>query len=164
MTPQRVLAGIGLGANLGSPESQVALGFAALAELPFSEVVARSRCYRSVAIGPAGQADYCNAAALIATELAAEDLLRALQGIEDQAGRRRDVPRWGPRHLDLDILFYGEALLTTERLWLPHPELARRNFVLTPLAEIAPSVSIRGLGVVADLAAALPQDGLSLWA
>ena len=164
MTPQRVLVGIGLGANLGCPESQLALGFAALAELPCSEWLPRPRPYRSVAIGPAGQADYCNAVALITTELAAEDLLRALQSIEDQSGRRRDVPRWGPRHLDLDILFYGEALLRSERLCLPHPELARRNFVLTPLAEIAPSVSIRGLGVVADLAAALPQDRLSLWA
>ena len=157
------LAAIGLGANLGDPAVQIEQAILHLAGMTLSTLLARSRLYRSAPIGPAGQPDYCNAAALLETDLAPRQLLTALQGIETACGRQRAGPRWGARVLDLDLLFFGNVVCTDEHLTLPHPELARRNFVLTPLAEIASAVSIPGLGVVADLAAALPQDGLCLW-
>ena len=157
------VAAIGLGANLGNPAAQIEQAILHLAGIRQCTLLARSRLYRSAAIGPEGQPDYCNAAALIDTDLEPLELLSALQGIETACGRQRAGPRWGARILDLDLLFFGELISAHPHLTLPHPELARRNFVLTPLAEIASAVSIPGLGVVADLAAALPQNGLRLW-
>lgn len=159
----QVLAGIGLGANLGEPAGQIGWAFDKLSALPHTTLLARSRLYRSAPIGPAGQPDYCNAAALLQTALSPLQLLAAVQALENLAGRKRNVPRWSARLLDLDVLFHGSTHCHTALLTLPHPELQHRNFVLTPLAEIAPAVSIPGLGLVAPLAARLPQNGLTLW-
>lgn len=139
------IAFVGLGANLGEPAAQLRAAVHSLAALPQTEVKKVSTFYRSAAIGPAGQPDYCNAVAQLDTALAPQDLLNAMQAIEDAAGRVRGE-RWGARVLDLDLLLYGQTVCSTERLTLPHPELAVRDFVLQPLAEIAPDAQIPLLG------------------
>ena len=95
-------------------------------------------------MGPQGQPDFINAVAALETRLTPQTLLQALLAIEVQHGRRRDGMRWGPRSLDLDLLLYGDTLLDTPGLVLPHPGMHERAFVLYPLADIAPGLSVPG--------------------
>jgi 2-amino-4-hydroxy-6-hydroxymethyldihydropteridine diphosphokinase len=122
-----------------------------------------SRFYRSAPLGPPGQPDYCNAVCAITTRWPPAMLLGALQGIEDAAGRKRGGERWGPRLLDLDLLLYDALVVDTPSLKLPHPQMHLRNFVLAPLADLAPALVVPGHGKVIDLWAAVGNDGLSLW-
>lgn len=156
------IAFVGLGANLGQPAVQLQAAVRALDALPQTKIKKVSSFYRSAAIGPAGQADYCNAVAQLDTALAPETLLDALQAIETAAGRVRGE-RWGARVLDLDLLSYADTICNSARLTLPHPELARRDFVLVPLAEIAPDLAIPGLGKVQELLGQLPNMQLERW-
>lgn len=132
---------IGLGSNLDDPAGQLRQALTALARLPGTRLAACSRFYRSPPLGPQDQPDYVNAVAALDTELAPDALLDALQAIEAAQGRVR-LRRWGPRTLDLDILLYGDAVLATPRLSVPHPGLAERGFVLYPLAELAPDLML----------------------
>jgi 2-amino-4-hydroxy-6-hydroxymethyldihydropteridine diphosphokinase len=154
---------IGLGANLDDPAAQVRNALARLAWVRRSKLVAQSSLYRSAPLGPAGQPDYCNAVAAIDTELSPDDVLTELHAIERSMGRERPPVRWAPRRIDLDLLLYEDCVLTTDRLQLPHPEMHKRNFVLVPLAEIAPRAAVPGVGIVADLATGLGQEGLAKW-
>ena len=129
---------VGLGANLGDPEHQLRRALALLDREPQVAVAAVSALYRSAPLGPAGQPDYVNAAAALDTDLSAVDLLDRLLDIEKALGRRRGE-RWGPRHIDLDLLLYGSEIIDTPRLRVPHPELAQRNFVLQPLIDLCGS-------------------------
>jgi 2-amino-4-hydroxy-6-hydroxymethyldihydropteridine diphosphokinase len=126
---------IALGSNLGDPAAQLKAAVAALARLPQSRLERLSRVYRSAAVGPGTQPDYLNAAALLLTALPPLPLLRALQAIEARQGRVR-CERWGARTLDLDLLLYDDLALDTPELQVPHPRMARRNFVLYPLLDI----------------------------
>ena len=155
-----VLACIGLGSNLGDPQAQVCQAFVALAALPSSRLVAQSPLYRSRPLGPSGQPDYINAAAALETALAPLDLLAALKQIEQASGRVRGGERWGPRELDLDILLYGQRRLQEKDLVIPHPELARRNFVVAPLHDILPALEVPGVGSLAGLRRQLGMSGL----
>ncbi|MCB1701176.1 MAG: 2-amino-4-hydroxy-6-hydroxymethyldihydropteridine diphosphokinase [Halioglobus sp.] len=127
---------IGLGSNLCEPIRQLRDAIVALDQLSASRLVQVSSAYRSAAVGPGEQPDYLNAVALLDTALEPQALLEALQGIEQAQGRERKV-RWGARSLDLDILLYGDSIVSTGSLTIPHPEMRRRNFVLYPLAEIS---------------------------
>lgn len=164
--PERVTAAIGLGSNLDDPAAQVRHAFDALSKLPGTTLVARSPLYRSTAIGPDGlsvpQPDFCNAAALVETELSPRELLAALQALETAQGRTRPA-RWAARSLDLDLLVYGDCVLDEPGMNLPHPRIAMRNFVLYPLRDIAAELHIPGLGRVNDLAARLDLQGLQAW-
>lgn len=144
---------IGLGSNLDDPPAQVEAGLRALAALPESRLVQRSRLYDTAPWGRTDQPAFVNAAAHLETALSPHALLDALLAIERAAGRERDGTRWGPRVLDLDILLYGNLVLDEPGLRLPHPHLHERTFVLAPLAEIAPHLDIPGHGRVADLLA-----------
>ncbi|HST27307.1 MAG TPA: 2-amino-4-hydroxy-6-hydroxymethyldihydropteridine diphosphokinase [Rudaea sp.] len=144
---------IGLGGNLADPHAQVEAGIRALATLPKTRLVARSRLYRSAPWGRADQPEFVNAVAQLETELTARELLAGLLDIERSAGRERDGTRWGPRVLDLDILVFGERRIAEPGLHVPHPHLSERAFVLVPLAEIAPDLRIPGRGRVVDLLA-----------
>jgi 2-amino-4-hydroxy-6-hydroxymethyldihydropteridine diphosphokinase len=148
---------IGLGSNLEDPIRQVRSALAELAGLPRSQLLLQSSLYRSPPMGPAGQPDYVNAAALIETALEPLELLDALQAIEAAHGRLRGL-RWGPRTLDLDLLVYADLRLQHPRLVLPHPGIGQRAFVLVPLAEIAPDLVIPGTGSVAAAAAAVAGE------
>lgn len=135
-----VRAYIGLGSNLGDPLAQLRSAVKALEQLPGSRLTAVSRFYRSSPMGPGDQPDYLNAVAMLDTTLEPLALLDALQAIEQQQGRVRSGERWGPRTLDLDLLLYGAEEIDHPRLRVPHPGIRERNFVLVPLAELAPEL------------------------
>lgn len=151
---------IGMGANLGNPPTTLREAAKAVAALAQVRLVASSGLYRSAPMGPAGQPDYCNAAVAVLTTLTAPGLLRALLDIEVQFGRKRSGERWGPRVLDLDILAYADRIIDEPDLVVPHPGLGQRNFVLYPLAEIAPGLRIPGLGPLTALLARTDATGL----
>jgi 2-amino-4-hydroxy-6-hydroxymethyldihydropteridine diphosphokinase len=139
------LAFIGLGSNLEDPHSQLQRALAALGELPDTSLVAQSSLYRSAPLGFPDQPDFVNAVAKIVTALSPQVLLQALLQIEQSHGRERTF-RNAPRTLDLDILLYDDVRLHEHGLTIPHPQMHRRAFVLRPLLEIAPGVSIPAVG------------------
>ncbi|MEH6577413.1 MAG: 2-amino-4-hydroxy-6-hydroxymethyldihydropteridine diphosphokinase [Amphritea sp.] len=132
---------IGLGSNLEDPRQQVSIALKELQQLPNCRNLSHSSLYRSDPVGPAGQPDYINAVACIETTLTPLQLLDALQGIEQDHQRVR-IQHWGPRTLDLDLLLFGQQVIHNERLTVPHAFMVERNFVLYPLAEIAPDLSL----------------------
>jgi len=130
-----VIAYVGLGANLGSAEQTIVGALQALDDLPGTRVLRRSSLYRSAPFQASGS-DYINAVAALRTHLCAPELLAALQGLENAAGRERPYPN-APRTLDLDLLSFGDARIGSPQLTVPHPRMSERAFVLLPLAEIA---------------------------
>lgn len=134
------IAYIAIGSNLASPLEQVNAAIQALGEIPQSRIVALSSFYRTPPLGPQDQPDYLNAAVALETTLAPEVLLDHTQRIELQQGRVRKAERWGPRTLDLDIMLFGDAVINTERLTVPHYDMKNRGFMLWPLFEIAPEL------------------------
>lgn len=135
MRAEPVIAYVGLGANLGSAEQTIVGALQALDDLPGTRVLRRSSLYRSAPFQASGS-DYINAVAALRTHLCAPELLAALQGLENAAGRERPYPN-APRTLDLDLLSFGDARIDSPRLTVPHPRMSERAFVLLPLAEIA---------------------------
>lgn len=134
------LAYIAIGSNLASPLEQVNAAITALGEIPHSQIVARSAFYRTPPLGPQDQPDYLNAAVALDTTLDADTLLDHTQRIELARGRVRKAERWGPRTLDLDIMLFGDEVINTPRLTVPHYDMHNRGFMLWPLFEIAPEV------------------------
>jgi len=153
---------IGLGANLADPLRQLQLAAGALRQLPATNLVKLSSFYRSRPMGPQDQPDYVNAVAQLETRLTAEQLLNALQQIEQTQGRQRKAERWGARTLDLDILLFGQQVIQTPRLTVPHYGLHLREFVIYPLLEIAEDLTIPGLGPLVTLAQQVPRNGLTM--
>lgn len=154
-----VTAYIGLGSNLDDPIEQVLTACGELKQLTESRLLACSSLYRSPPMGPADQPDYINAVAAVETYLEPRPLLAELQAIEQQHGRKRER-RWGARTLDMDLLIYGDRVLSDATLTLPHPGLAERAFVLYPLQQIAQSLIVPGLGSVDSLVTRCPLNGL----
>lgn len=144
-------AWVALGSNLDKPQRQVEAGLRALQSIPSTTLEQTSSLYRTLPWGMTGQPVFINAVVALDTELEPHDLLQALQAVEQQHGRRRDGPRWGPRTLDLDLLLYDQCRIDTPELTVPHPHMAERAFVLVPLAEIAPHADIPGKGRVDEL-------------
>ena len=132
MTP----AYIALGSNLCDPLHQLRNAVAALEMLPDTQLQRVSSIYRSTAVGPGAQPDYLNAVLLLTTRLTPTALLDAMQRIELDQGRVRDV-HWGARTIDLDLLLYGDMIISSSRLTVPHPRMEQRDFVLLPLREIS---------------------------
>ncbi|WP_127556154.1 2-amino-4-hydroxy-6-hydroxymethyldihydropteridine diphosphokinase [Saccharospirillum alexandrii] len=131
---------IALGSNLGVSDKALEGALGKLDDLPGTRVLQVSPWYRSAAIGgPADQPDYLNAVCEITTGLAPRALLDALHQIEHHFGRERQV-RWGPRTLDLDIIWYQNVTSEDPELTLPHPRAHERAFVIRPLADIAPEL------------------------
>ncbi len=157
----REAAYIALGSNLEEPQRQLQAGFAALARLPDTQLVAQSSLYRSAPVGYANQPDFVNAVAVIHTTLTPRTLLDALLSIERMHGRVREFPN-APRTLDLDIALYGERVINEPGLTVPHPRMHQRAFVLAPLAEIAPDAQVPGHGRVRDLLAAVDVASVSV--
>lgn len=155
-----VTAYIGLGSNLDDPQCQITNAIKAIKQIPKTELLKFSSHYSSKPLGPQDQPDFVNAVAQVSTTLAPMTLLNNLLEIETQHGRVRTGRRWGPRTLDLDLLLYGSEQLHEERLTVPHPEMAKRHFVLGPLMEIAPALQIPGLGKVQDLYQAVDDGSL----
>ena len=137
---------VALGANLADPVAQIGAALEALAGLPQSQLLRASSLYRTAPLEvPEPQPDYINAVARLATTLTPHALLDELLALEARFGRVRPY-RWAPRALDLDLLLYGDVVLDTPRLTLPHPRLHRRAFVLEPLLELDSFLEAPGLG------------------
>lgn len=143
---------IGLGANLGDARAAIAAAVGAIRALPGTRGCRCSALYRTSPVDAEGP-DFVNAVVALDTTLDPGVLLERLQAIETAAGRTRPY-RHAPRVLDLDLLAYGQARVTTPGLTLPHPRLHQRAFVLRPLLELAPDLSLPGLGRLADHLAA----------
>ena len=148
---------VGLGANIGDPRRQLDLAIEALKRLPETEIVQVSGIYKSAPMGYLDQPDFFNAVARLETKLEPEQLLGHLQEIEQRQGRDRPFSG-APRTLDLDLLLYGDRILDTPRLTLPHPRMHERAFVLEPLVEIAPQAAIPGRGRAVELLAGCTQQ------
>jgi 2-amino-4-hydroxy-6-hydroxymethyldihydropteridine diphosphokinase len=146
---------VGFGANLGDPASTLQAAAAELGRRA-GTVTAGSHIYRTRPIGLTDQPDFQNAVARLSTTLAPDALLDELLGLEARFGRVREV-RFGPRTLDLDLLWYEGVVRDDERLTLPHPRAHEREFVLRPLAELDPDLELGGTTVAAWLARLQPQ-------
>jgi 2-amino-4-hydroxy-6-hydroxymethyldihydropteridine diphosphokinase len=156
-------AGLSLGSNLGDRAQAIEAALRLLDESTDVRVTARSRLYQTAPWGDENQDAFLNACALVETELSPGDLLELCLDIEKQLGRDRATGRrWGPRRIDIDLLFYDDVRLSEPELSLPHPHLFERAFVLVPLREIAGARSVggRAIGKSAD---ALDKSGVSLW-
>lgn len=152
---------LGLGANLANPLAQIHAGFLRLQKHPALNVRACSSLYASKPMGPQDQPDYVNAVVGLDTQLPADALLDILQGFEQEAGRVR-LRHWGERTLDIDILLYGDVVMDTPCLTLPHPGIETREFVLIPLAEIAPDLQLPNGKQISTLAAQIERNGLDI--
>jgi 2-amino-4-hydroxy-6-hydroxymethyldihydropteridine diphosphokinase len=131
----RDLAYVALGSNLGDRPANLAFARAELAALPRSRLRGLSSIEETEPLGSVDQPPYLNQMAVLETDLEPHELLDALQAIEQRAGRVRNV-RWGARTLDLDIVLFGQRSVATDRLVIPHPELARREFWQRELSEL----------------------------
>ena len=149
---------LALGSNLGEREATMVEAVRRIADADGIELVAVSTFHESVAVkpdGPDAEAPaYLNAVAIIETELVPDDLLAMANGIEADLGRVRGE-RWADRTLDIDIVVYGEVVLATELLTIPHPRAAERDFVLAPWLEIDEAAVLPGHGRVDQLLDAL---------
>lgn len=134
---QPIRAFIGLGSNLGDREGYLSAACQALTNTPGIALARSSALYETEPVGYTEQGWFLNQVVEIATSLDPCGLLQALQQIEQELGRRRLI-RWGPRVIDLDLLLYGNEVLTDPQLTVPHTCLYERSFVMVPLAEIAP--------------------------
>lgn len=142
---------VGLGSNLHEPLKQVRQALHTLQSVRSSTLVRASGLYRTPPWGLTEQPPFINAVAELHTTLSAPDFLQELIAIERIAGRVREGARWGPRVLDLDLLLYGDEIVDLAGLHVPHPRLHERAFVLLPLAELAPELTVPGQGTVRDL-------------
>jgi 2-amino-4-hydroxy-6-hydroxymethyldihydropteridine diphosphokinase len=144
---------VALGSNIGDKQANIAAAIEALVEPGGIEVVRRSRDFRTPPWGVLEQDWFVNACIAVRTALAAPELLKRCQGVEDRLGRVR-MQRWGPRVIDVDVLDYRGVVSSDPSLTLPHPRITERAFVLAPLADIAPDLVLNGKTVRDWLAAA----------
>ncbi len=151
---------IGLGSNLNHPQLQLNSAIENLKEIKESQLLNISDFYQSEPMGPQEQPDYINAVVEMSTALTAEQLLHELQEIENKQGRVREQ-RWGARTLDLDILLFGNEIINTEYLTVPHYGISERNFVLYPLSDLVDSTfKIPNAAMMSELLAACPVTGI----
>ncbi|MDB2649478.1 2-amino-4-hydroxy-6-hydroxymethyldihydropteridine diphosphokinase [Porticoccaceae bacterium] len=161
------VAFIGLGSNLGnerngifeSPKKQLLNAIQSIDNQTTIHLISTSYFYQTEAIGPGDQPDYINAAIKIKTSLSANQLLLALQNIENQQGRVRKE-RWGARTLDLDILIFDQLIENSEQLTLPHPRAHERAFVLAPLKDLDANLIIPKRGNISNLLANCSMQGI----
>ena len=156
---QKARSFIGAGANLGEPVRQIKQALDELEKSPGVRLGAVSSLYRTQPMGPIAQPSFINAVFSLECGMSPQDLLALLLSVEEKMGRIRRE-RWGPRVIDLDLLFFDEAIISGQGLEVPHPRLHERRFVLAPLVEIAPDVVHPVLKKSAsDLLDALPAEG-----
>jgi 2-amino-4-hydroxy-6-hydroxymethyldihydropteridine diphosphokinase len=163
MNPLWRPAYVGIGSNLQSPRDRALEAIERMSALDATRIVLRSQLYLTRPLGPQDQPDFVNAAVGLLTQLSARDLLTELLGIERSMGRDRQE-RWGPRVIDLDLLWMIDSVIDEPGLTVPHPGVSTRNFVLYPLADIAPTIKIPRVGIVLDLKRDAGGDGISVLA
>jgi len=153
-----MIALIGIGANLGDARGNVADALTRLGRQSGCRLLGSSSLWRTAPVDSSGD-DYINAVAVIATSLEAHVLLATLHAIESAHGRERPY-RNAPRTLDLDLLLYGDEIIHTPALTVPHPRMHERAFVLAPLLEVAPETVIPGRGLAADFFASVTDQAV----
>lgn len=157
-----VVAWLSLGSNVGDSCGILARAVKSIRQLPATELCAVSALYETPPWGDPDQAPFHNAVLSVRTGLDPEALLDAIQKIESNLGRVRDpARRWGPRTIDIDILIYGEVIMESPALTIPHARLGERAFVLLPLLQTQPDLEIPGLGAAAVLLKSLSCDGIA---
>ena len=154
---------IALGSNQSMPLQQVKTALEALEHLPRTRLVACSPFYRTKPLGPQDQPDFLNAVVALDTALPPEQLLDSTQAIERNQGRVRKEQRWGPRTLDLDIMLYGNQVIKADRLIVPHYGLKEREFMLYPLADIAPDLIFPDGEPLSERLKLVDKNGLVPW-
>lgn len=138
---QRHVAFVSLGSNLGDKKGNCLRGMERLFESRHTELIQRSRFYRTAPVDYEDQDWFVNAVVKVATRLDPPELLKELLAIETALGRRREsVPRFGPRILDLDLIFYDTLRIESDELVVPHPRMHKRRFVLEPICDIEPEL------------------------
>ncbi len=152
---------IGIGGNVGDVAQTLRAALAELDRDAATRVVVASSLYRTAPIGGVEQDDFLNAAALLETTRGPSELLRLLLDIETAHGRTREV-HWGPRTLDLDLLWYERVVVAAPGLIVPHPRLHERRFALQPLVEVAPFAADAEGVPYSDLLALLPVTGVTV--
>jgi len=151
---------VAIGSNLQSPRERVLEAMDRMRDLSGTPLL-RSHLYLAQPMGPKDQPDFVNAAVGLLTQATARELLHELLEIERHMGRNR-LERWGPRVIDLDLVWMVEAAVDEPGLTVPHPGVSIRNFVLYPLADIAPTIKIPDYGTVLDLKRSVGGDGISV--
>ena len=155
-----VTAYLGLGANLGDREAGINKALVELIRTGACRLIRISSLYATEPVGIKEQPEFLNAVAEIETDMPPLELLQAIRSVERKTGREKTF-KWGPRVIDIDILLYGDTCLTEESLEIPHPEMHKRAFVLTPLAEIAPQAMHPKLGLTArEMSAEIGAEGV----
>ncbi len=156
-----IRAFVGMGGNLGDVQTTLTEAMWALDSLPQTSIRVQSKFYRTPPWGRTDQPDFINAVVELQTRLTPRVLLNYLLEIEAKFGRERsEGEKWGPREIDLDLLTFGDESIDEPGMHLPHPHLHERAFVLVPLAEIAPTLDIMGVGVVSDLLARVDASAI----
>lgn len=156
---------IALGTNIEPREHFLKKALKALSDLEHVHIIKKSSIYETEPVGYMNQNDFLNMVIAISTELSADALLNTCQHIEQMLGRERTIKN-GPRTIDLDILLYNQMTIHTDRLTVPHPRMHERAFVLIPLYEIAPDLTIPSKSDVKTLIEKLPKkdlDGVGKW-
>ena len=156
------VAYISMGSNLDNPVMQIREAVDRLKDIPGVSIAKLSSFYQSKPLGNLKQPDFVNVVAAIETNLSADELLTFLHRIENVQKRDRAEVRWGPRTIDLDILLFGDEVIQTRALTIPHPGLKERPFVVYPLAEIAPQLALPGGETIADVKALCPERQLTV--
>lgn len=151
---------VAIGSNQDNPLQRVREAFGRLDSIDGVRVILQSHIYRSPPLGTIAQPDFYNAVAGVLTTFDPHQLLTALKALEHTLGRAQPIERWGPRVIDFDLILFGQVRLQTDTLVVPHPGTTQRSFVLVPLAEIAPTVSVPGAGRVEQLAAQCDRNSL----
>ena len=159
-----IAIGSNLAGDLDSPASQVIRAFQSINKIAKTKLIKQSSLYQSAPVGYdaaqlKAQPDFINAVAEISTELNPLELLDAILNIENEAGRQRPFTN-SPRVLDLDLLLYDDIIINTEKLTLPHPRMHERGFVLLPLAEISPNLTLLNHGSIVKLALKYQNQGI----
>jgi 2-amino-4-hydroxy-6-hydroxymethyldihydropteridine diphosphokinase len=152
---------VAIGSNLELPRERVLEAMQRMAALGAPNTLLRSQLYLSRPMGPKDQPDFINAAVGLLTQHSPQEMLASLLDIERSMGRSRRE-RWGPRVIDLDLVWMVDAAVDEPGLTVPHPGVSIRNFVLYPLADIAPTIKIPGIGTVLDLKLKVGGDGISV--
>lgn len=138
--PDLHIAYISVGSNIGDKLANCRKGIKALTETGHSKILAQSRFYATEPVDYEAQAWFVNAVVKLETSHDPFELLNQIESIQRAAGRKIDPIRFGPRILDLDIIFYNDRIISSERLVVPHPRMHKRRFVLKPICDISPAI------------------------
>jgi 2-amino-4-hydroxy-6-hydroxymethyldihydropteridine diphosphokinase len=154
---------IGLGSNIGEREFYLRDAIQLLSREEGVRKIRISSLYETKPVGYVDQADFLNAVAMFETTKSPEECFEWIQKTERFLGRKREI-HWGPRTIDIDLLLYGNAIINSDTLTVPHPRIAERAFVILPMMELDDSLHIPGIGDLKGMIHSLEgKDGVRLW-